>query len=175
MTAILIFAAFFTPIDLNPAEPHPETVLESIYGAGSFYRVSDDADLIIPGDSIESVVPLASFAASTNVFFSVPTPGGFIGCIQTSLFYTADHCTDPALNGGVDYVATWRLFADPDVFLLGFEDWPFDSPMPGTDYNFNDLIVEVRVGHSDIPQVPEPGAVTLLGLGLLGLAARRRR
>jgi len=163
-------AATFTPIQTNPAEPHPETILDGIFGAGAYYRVSDDIDQIIPGDSIVSVDVLASYAASTNVFVSLPTLGGFIGCIQTSLSFTEDHCTDPALNpDGRDYVATWRLFSDPEIFLLGFEDWP----LPRSDYNFNDLVVKVRVGHRDIPpsEVPEGGTLwyALLGLAVLGV------
>ena len=93
--------------------------------------------------------------------------------------------SDPALNGGVDRMVTFAVtgyLADPGVlsswtafsdgtthYVIAFED--------GTDFDFNDLVVEVS-GVAPVP-VPEPttmvaGALLLLPFGASTLRIMRK-
>ncbi len=73
-------------------------------------------------------------------------------------------------NYGVVPTEDHMLFfatADPNVFLLAWEDLPFEHPESG--FDFNDLVIEIRLN----PIIPEPTSMALFGIGIAGFAAQR--
>ncbi len=73
-------------------------------------------------------------------------------------------------NYGVVPTEDHMLFfatADPNVFLLAWEDLPFEHPESG--FDFNDLVVEIRLN----PIIPEPTSMALFGIGIAGFVAQR--
>jgi Domain of unknown function (DUF4114) len=211
-------AAAFTSINSNPGEPSLFSVLDAIYEAGNYERISDDLDGLWIADDLIGVTAVSKNSAaserlgvcllcdgtdsvqlgptvtedgmsSVTLFDGTFSFGGpffrwYNAAFGVPVVGTA--YSDPGLNAnGTDHMVSFAVKDRPGVFVLAFEDWLSDSSFGPSDRDFNDFIVEVRFGSeqlippptNEIPGVPEPTGIALLGgaLLVLGLTARRRR
>ena len=66
-------------------------------------------------------------------------------------------------------VAIFEIEELENSYILGWEDLDLNGGTGG-DRDYQDMIVRITIA-----QVPEPGSMALLGLGLLGLVATRKK
>jgi len=122
----------------------------------------------LTGASYTSLLSVAH-VGDTASFDIVPNSDVFVWGIDVN--GTGSHFySNPALNGGVDRMVTFRVdqflngsYPTVPTYVICFEDL--------TDFDFNDLVVEVR----NVAPVPEPLSMFCVALGVGGLARYLRK
>jgi hypothetical protein len=199
---MLVLLCFGQSVQATPLEPPVEDIIRWIETNDkiSLSPVSDDLDALWELlDEPGTVQARARYAGYSNVFGLISGADGFQALpgvtINNGIITHEDPASSialPDITGQfrlairtpedqiwsslagenidlLDHMVTWVDDNDPYHYFVAFEDLPF----PGSDGDFNDLVLELH-NVLDAP-VPEPVTLSLLGVGLATLIWSRRR
>ena len=131
----------------------------SIKADGSVYRNLEDTGIDFAGNSFGYYLDATVGSGNINSIFYSDTNLNADG-LDHMLAYQGTNSEDVRLPGLAP--GEWT----DNEFILAFEDL-----LGGGDFDYDDLVVMVE----SVQPVPEPGTMFLLGSGLLGLAAARKK
>jgi len=127
---------------------------------GWYNSATNDSQQIFSGSDGKGANAEVNFGSQMDIGFYIDPNGA-----TNNRMYTEN-----LLNTHDDIqVAIFKIEELENSYILGWEDLDLNGGTGG-DRDYQDMIVRIT-----IEQVPEPGSMALLGLGLLGLVATRKK
>ncbi len=131
-----------------------------------FPPAEDPAKFIALNTSTGVVIPVGTYAAGTELIFGIVVH-------DTSIDPDPTYKTGPASRNPDGIIHADVTVIDATTALVGFEDLAASNP--SIDFDYNDTVFRFVGVSAPDGVVPEPGSLALMGLGIAGFAARRRR